>query len=334
MRVLVMTIQTDQYKEVNNFLIPRSLHRLGHEVVLGDVDSLMIVENVVHVRAADFTGGEVGDRHVRMETPISCEDFDLVWLLDYAHPEREREFFQILWVLEQRVRFVNRPSSMFFINNKIGVLGLRAARHFARSHVLLDEASVRRVVATDPGAKWVAKPPNAGCGADVFLLSADDPNFSALVQSSTGNAYQKYEMFTREAYGQAERYTVLQKYLPEMRESENRVIIAGGKVVGGYKKTSTGSEFRGNYAVGGVETALDIPREAVDLCREIGAELREYGINYVGIDLAFPYIVEYNLVNPGGISGQLNATGEDIGDEACRAALAGALSPANVISSF
>lgn len=327
MRVLVMTIQTDRYKEVNNFLIPRSLLRLGHEVVLGDVDSLMIVDNVVHVNAAPFTGGEVGGPHVRMDTPTSCEDFDLIWLLDYAHPAREREFFQILWVLEQRVRFVNRPSSMFFINNKIGVLGLRAARHFARSHVLLDEASVRRVVDQDAGGKWVVKPPNEGCGADVFLLSADDPNFSALVQSSTGNAYQKYEMYTREAYGQAERYAVLQKYVPEMRASENRVIIAGGVVVGGYKKTSTGSEFRGNYAVGGVETALDIPPEAYELCREIGAELREHGINYVGVDLAYPYIVEYNLVNPGGISGQLNATGEDIGDAACEAALAGALDP-------
>lgn len=96
-------------------------------------------------------------------------------------------------------------------------------------------------------------------------------------------------------------------------------------MVGGYKKTPTGSEFRGNFAVGGIETELEISDEARELCEEAGRELQEHGINYVGIDLAFPYIVEYNLVNPGGISGQLAATGVDIGVEACAAALKGAL---------
>jgi glutathione synthase len=321
MRILVITIQTDLYKPVNNYLIPRSLRDLGHQVVLADVDTLMLLDNVVHAKAAEFAGGKVGDPHVRMSTLVSCEDFDLIWLLDYAHPSREREFFQLLWVLEQRVTFVNRPSSMFFINNKIGVLGLRAGRHFATTNVLLDEQSVRSVIATDPSSTWVLKPPNSGCGADVFMLAEGDPNYSSLIQSATGNAYQKYEMYTREAYGQAERYTILQRFIPEMRQSENRVIIAGGEVVGGYKKTSTGREFRGNYAVGGVETALDISDEARALCVEIGAELKSYGIHYAGIDLAYPFIVEYNLVNPGGISGQLNATGEDIGPVACSAAV-------------
>lgn len=330
MRVLVMTIQTDVHKSVNNYLIPRSLRELGHEVILGDVDTLMIINNVVHARGAAFEGGAVGDPHERMDTLMSCEDFDIIWLLDYSHPDREREFFQLLWILERRVPFVNRPSSMFFINNKIGVLGLRAARHFATTNVLLDESSVRAVMAADPDETWVIKPPNAGCGADVFMLRKDDPNAAALIQSATGNAYQKYEMYNREAYGQAERYTVLQRYIPDMRRSENRVIVSGGRVVGGYKKTSTGGEFRGNHAVGSVETALDISEDARGMCAELGAELMEHGINYVGIDLAYPHIVEYNMVNPGGISGQLNATGEDIGPLACAAALDAALTPAGV----
>lgn len=325
MRILVMTIQTDFYKPVNNYLIPRSLREMAHHVFLADVDTLMLVKNVVQAKAAEFTGGNVGDPHVRMETLVSCEEFDLIWLLDYSHPSREREFFQLLWVLEQRVAFVNRPSSMFFINNKIGVLGLRAGRHFATTNVLLDEESVRNVIAAEPPGTWVLKPANSGCGADVFMLAEGDPNYRSLIQSATGNAYQKYEMYTPEAYGRAERYTLLQKFIPEIRQTENRVIIAGGKVVGGYKKTSTGTEFRGNYAVGGVETALDISEEARALCVEIGLELKSFGIHYAGIDLAYPFIVEYNLVNPGGISGQMNATGEDIGIVACSAALEAAV---------
>lgn len=325
MKILVLTLHRTHYEPVNNFFIPRSLHELGHEVVLGDVDTLTLVDGRITARTAPFEESQVGDEHPRMTEALSCEDFDLVWLLEYSHPSREREFFQLLWVLEQRVTFVNRPSSVVFINNKIGVLGLRAAKHFAPSHVLLQESEVREVVDAAPDDTWVLKPPNLGCGAGVFLLRKGDSNRSALIQAATGNAYQKYEMHTREAYGQAEEYTLLQRYIPEMAAAENRVIVAGGRVVGGYKKTPTGAEFRGNYAVGGVETELEISEAARELCEEVGRELQEHGINYVGIDLAFPYIVEYNLVNPGGISGQLAATGVDIGVDACAAALDGAL---------
>lgn len=321
MRILIMTIQTELYKAVNNFLIPRSLHELGHDVVLGDVDTLMMLDNTVYMKTAQFAGGKVGDKHPIMNEQCSCEDFDLIWMLDYAHPSCEREFFQILWVLEQRARFVNKPSSMYFINNKIGVLGLEAGKHFAPTNVLLDEQAIRSVIDNETSEKWVIKPANAGCGADIFVLDKNDQNFSSLIQSATGNAYQKYEMHTREAYGKAERYTVLQKFIPEMRQDENRVIVAGGKIVGGYKKTSVGNEFRANFAVGGKESKLDISQDAYELSTKVGQELQKYGINYVGIDLAYPYIVEYNLVNPGGISGQLAVSGEDIGPDACQAVL-------------
>ena len=230
MKILVLTLQRTHYEPVNNYFIPRSLQELGHEVVLGDVDTLSLLDTQVVAHTSPFEGGKVGDPHPRMTVVRSCEDFDLVWLLEYSHPSRESEFFQLLWVLEQRVTFVNRPSSVFFINNKIGVLGLRASTHFAGSHVLLHESDVREAIASDSSATWVLKPPNLGCGAGVFLVRNDDPNTSALVQSATGNAYQKYEMHTREAYGQAEQYTLLQKYIPEMAATENRVIVAGGKV--------------------------------------------------------------------------------------------------------
>ncbi len=47
----------------------------------------------------------------------------------------------------------------------------------------------------------------------------------------------------------------------------------------------------------------------------------KFGINFAGIDIAYPHLIELNLVNPGGISGHLEATGEDIGKEVCKAVL-------------
>lgn len=325
MRILVLTLERPFYEEVNNFLIPRSLLELGHEVTLGNVDTLCLLGGEVQAKMGTFEGGAPGAKHVPMDRYGCCADFDAIWLLEYCHPRREREFFQLMWILEQSVSFINKPSSMFFLNNKIGVMGLEASRYFADSNVVMTEEQVKDIMVEEPSSTWVLKPPNMGCGAGVFLLRQEDPNLSSLIQSATGNAYQKYEMHTKEAFGQAEDYTIVQKFIPEMSATENRVLVAGGVIVGGYKKTPVGTEFRGNFMLGGKETRLAISEDARRMCEESGRELQKFGIHFVGIDLAYPYIVEYNMVNPGGISGHLAATGEDIGPQACRAALNAAL---------
>ncbi len=325
MKILVLTIQTNEYKFVNNFLIPESLHRQGHEVVLGDVDTLSYLEGEIHCKQAMFHGGAVGERHVVMDQMGSCEEFDLVWVLDYSHPDREKEFFQLLWLLERRTPFVNDPSGLFFLNNKIGIAALDLQENLPESFVSCDEDVLRKICESRAGLAWVVKPPNSGCGADVFKLSADDANFSALLQSATGNAYQKYEMFTREAFGQAERYAVLQEFLPQLKATEKRVMIADGKVVGGFKKTGKGTEFRGNASTGGDIGALELDADELALSEKIGNKLKEFGIRFVGIDMAYPYLVELNLVNPGGINYHKKATGEDIADILTKTAIEGAM---------
>ncbi|MEZ2371134.1 hypothetical protein [Arthrobacter sp. RCC_34] len=328
MKILVLTIQTNDYKFVNNFLIPESLHRQGHEVALGDVDTLSYLQGVIQCKQATFEGGAVGEPHVIMDEMRSCEDFDLVWVLDYSHPDREKEFFQLLWLLERRVPFVNDPSGLFFMNNKIGIAALDLQDNLPESFVSCDEETLRQVCESNGDISWVIKPPNAGCGADVFKLTAGDANFSALLQSATGNAYQKYEMFTREAFGQAEKYAVLQEFLPELKGTEKRVMIADGKVVGGFKKTGKGAEFRGNASTGGDVGALELNADELALSEKIGERLKDFGIRFVGIDMAYPYLVELNLVNPGGINYHRKATGEDIADLLTRTAVDGALAAA------
>ena len=37
------------------------------------------------------------------------------------------------------------------------------------------------------------------------------------------------------------------------------------------------------------------------MCELIGEALLEKGIRFVGIDISFPYLLEFNIVNPGGL---------------------------------
>ena len=36
-------------------------------------------------------------------------------------------------------------------------------------------------------------------------------------------------------------------------------------------------------------------------CKEIGAFLKSHGAEFVGLDLAYPYVIEFNVINPGGL---------------------------------
>lgn len=321
MKILVLVLQDSTFRPTNNFFIPNSLFQFGAEVTLGDPNSLQIVNGLVTANSCDFAGGAVGDLHPSMNEPVSCEIFDLIWFLDYPHPNRLTDYFRILWVLSQRVPFVNDPISVFLLNNKIGPLGLESARFFAPSSVLCDPRRVFDIQEAKPDQSFVLKPPDKGCGADVFTLSPGDQNANALIQSSLGNPAQLAEMFGSGVIGQSQNYVVLQEFLPQLRESENRVLLAGGKIVGGYRKISAQGDFRGNYLVGASTAPLEISKSAESISTTVATELLSYGIRFVGLDVSDDHLIEINLVNPGGISGHLEATGVDIGVDVCKAVL-------------
>ena len=50
--------------------------------------------------------------------------------------------------------------------------------------------------------------------------------------------------------------------------------------------------------------------------------LATHGVRFAGIDLCYPYILEFNIVNPGGLADFLHVTGRDRSDEALDAILA------------
>ncbi|STY84557.1 Glutathione synthetase [Mobiluncus mulieris] len=325
MRVLVLVLQDTEFRPTNNFFIPNSLHQLGIDVTLGDPNSLQIVNGVITTNTCEFMEGNVGSPHPEMNKPASCENFDLVWFLDYPHPNRLVDYFRILWVLNRRVPFVNDPASVFLLNNKIGPLGLESARFFASSSVLSDPQWIQDIREASPDQSFVLKPPDKGCGADVFTLTPGDPNANALIQSSLGNPAQLEEMFGSAVIGQSGNFVVLQEFLPRLRESENRVLLAGGQIVGGYRKISAEGDFRGNYLVGASTAPLDISSSAELISVSVATELLSYGIHFVGIDVSGDHLIEVNLVNPGGISGHLEANGVDIGVDVCQAVLTSCL---------
>ena len=132
----------------------------------------------------------------------------------------------------------------------------------------------------------ILKPLFGNGGAGVFHLREDDENLNALL-----------EMFLTSSRDPI----IAQRYLPEVREGDKRIILVEGEAVGAINRIPAAGESRANMHVGGrpVQSALT-PRET-EICEIIGPALRERGLTFVGIDVIGGYLTEINVTSPTGI---------------------------------
>lgn len=88
---------------------------------------------------------------------------------------------------------------------------------------------------------------------------------------------------------------LFQKFIPESRGKDLRVIVIGGKVLGGMLRLSNG-DFRSNVALGGKALVYPVSSKVEELCLKCASVL---GLDYCGIDILLgkddtPYVCEVN----------------------------------------
>lgn len=93
--------------------------------------------------------------------------------------------------------------------------------------------------------------------------------------------------------------------------NEKCVLLVGGEVYPGYTHTldHSGTTMR----QGARDTLMPcvLTDEEHELYSDLAKKLHEEGCNYAGIDLAFPNIIEVNVLNPDGLRRMHMLTGND-----------------------
>jgi len=138
-------------------------------------------------------------------------------------------------------------------------------------------------------AAWkdiIVKPLFGNGGAGVFHLKPDDENLGALLETFT----QLY----REP-------VIVQKYLPEIREGDKRIILIDGEPAGAVARIPQSGEARANFHAGGSARKTTLTGRERQICATIGPVLREKGLIFVGIDVIGDYLTEINVTSPTGI---------------------------------
>jgi glutathione synthase len=137
----------------------------------------------------------------------------------------------------------------------------------------------------------IVKPLYGNGGADVFHITPEDENLGALIEMFT----QKY----REPI-------IIQRYLPEVRQGDKRIILVDGVAAGGVSRIPVAGDARANFHAGGTAGKTTLTNREREICEAIGPALVERGLVFVGIDVIGDYLTEINVTSPTGIQ-EINA---------------------------
>lgn len=136
----------------------------------------------------------------------------------------------------------------------------------------------------------IVKPLFGNGGAGVFHITPGDENLNSLL-----------ELFTQ-LYREP---VMVQRYLPEVRLGDKRIILVDGVAVGAVNRVPAEGEARSNLHVGGTARPVELTARDREICEAIGPTLKERGLVFVGIDVIGDCLTEINVTSPTGIQ-QIN----------------------------
>lgn len=182
----------------------------------------------------------------------------------------------------RRTVMVNDPAGLRHANEKL--FGLQFPELCPPTLVSCDIAEI-----ADATARWgtaVVKPTDGMAGRGIMLLRPDDPNLRSILEAATARGRD---------------HVVVQRFVPEARHGDRRVIVLDGAPVGVVRRIATGVEFRCNMAAGASAVADAVTPRDREICARIAGPLVAHGLVLVGIDVIGDYLTEINVTSPTGI---------------------------------
>ena len=294
-RIAFLIPATDTLEDSNFVRFGDELTNRGAEVCFCLIDSLSLTRS--RVTAEGWTDMPVaGELLPAARERYYLSDFDTIWVFSLGLRSSFLDKYQLLYTLGPAIRFVNSLDAIMHLKSKYFITSLPETIKHPETYASTDPALLLAIVESS-NKTWVAKPPAGSLGRDVFLLRPGESNNRAILQHLCGH--------------EGDQYTLIQEYIDDIANGEKRVLIAGGAVVAQYRRHAV-NDHRTNLLQGAASTPCDLTDEESGYCKKIGNFLRSKGANYVGLDMVYPWIIEFNVINPGGLITIQELTGENL----------------------
>jgi len=238
---------------------------------------LRVARATPHYQLGDFVAGPLQDFSVvlmRKDPPFDMKFFFATHLLSLIDP--------------QRCFVMNNPRGLREANEKL--YALRFAEQIPQTLVTSDMAGLKQFM-EDLGGEMIIKPLDGSGGSGVFYLNRQDRNTNAILEMATASG---------------QRLVMGQRYLPEIRQGDKRIIVLDGEPLGAVLRVPAEYEHRGNIHVGGQCVKTELTPRDQEICRALAPLLSADGLYFVGLDVIGNFLTEVNVTSPTGIQ-EINA---------------------------
>jgi glutathione synthase len=220
----------------------------------------------------------------------ALEDFDAI--LMRKDPPFDMKFFfatHLLSLVDERQCFVmNDPKGLREANEKL--YALRFPEQIPQTLVASDMERLKAFM-NELGGEMIIKPLDGCGGSGVYYLNQSDRNTNSILEAATDNG---------------QKLIMGQRYLPEIRQGDKRVIMLNGEPLGAVLRVPLETETRGNIHVGGQCVKTEVTARDREICAALAPLLVADGLYLVGLDVIGGFLTEVNVTSPTGIQ-EINA---------------------------
>jgi len=214
------------------------------------------------------------------ETPLA--EFDAV--LMRKDPPFDAEYVASTWLLElaqkEGAKVFNDPRAVRDHSEKLAIA--KYPRFTAPTLVTRLPDQLQRFI--DANGDVVLKPLDGMGGQSVFRVTARDANRNVIIETLVRDG---------------ERSVMAQRYIPEIRDGDKRILLIAGKVVPHcLARIPKAGETRGNLAAGGRGVARALSPRDREIAEALAPELTRQGLLLVGLDVIGDYLTEVNVTSP------------------------------------
>jgi glutathione synthase len=271
------------YKDTT-FAIMREAAARGHALYAMEQEDLSWSRGTVYGNARRIELSGQKPQWYRVDDParLLLSDFDAVVMR--KDPPFDMEYLYSTYLLElaesHGARVFNRPRAIRDWNEKMGIA--RFPQFIAPTVVARHENPIREFLAEH--GDIILKPLDGMGGTSVFRVRNDDPNVNVIIETVTH-------------YGR--RTIMAQRYIPEIRDGDKRILLIGGKPVPhALARIPKAGETRGNLAAGGTGVARELSKRDREIAETVGSALSKEGLLLVGLDVIGDYLTEVNVTSP------------------------------------
>jgi len=287
---LRIAIQMDPLNKLHHesdssLILAKEAQNRGHKIFIYEPKDLTLIDNQLFANVSSlkiekknkytFKKGKcciinlssINVLLIRQDPPFNINYITATYLLEHLSP---------------KTLIINNPKSIRNAPEKLHVT------HFKNltppTLISQDEIEIKKFIKKHKNL--IVKPLYEKGGKGIFKITLSEKNLDKKIK----NTLKKEKL-----------PIVIQKYIPQVRQGDKRIILLDGNPVGIMKRIPTKNEIRANLSRGGRAEKTAFSTKDKFICKKLKPWLKKEGIFFAVIDIIGNYLTEINVTSPTGI---------------------------------